>query len=61
MPWEPEAYKTGRVEYMEEELNRLMHEKEKNEEKAKIDISQIIKDHKKRFLKSWKENFTIIL
>ena len=24
MPWEPEAYKTGRVEYMEEELNKLM-------------------------------------
>ena len=23
MPWEPEAYKTGRVEYMEEELNKL--------------------------------------
>ena len=27
MPWEPEAYKTGRVEYLEEELNKLMHEK----------------------------------
>ena len=23
LPWEPEAYKTGRVEYMEEELNQL--------------------------------------
>ena len=31
MPWEPEAYKTGRVEYMEDELNQLMHEKQKNE------------------------------
>ena len=27
MPWEPEAYKTGRVEYLEDELNQLMHEK----------------------------------
>ena len=27
MPWDPEAYKTGRVEYMEEELNQLMNEK----------------------------------
>ena len=24
MPWEPEAYKTGRVEYLEDELNQLM-------------------------------------
>ena len=29
MPWEPEAYKTGRVEYVEDELNKLMHEKKK--------------------------------
>ena len=38
MPWEPEAYKTGRVEYMEEELNKLMSEKNKNEEKAKLSL-----------------------
>ena len=35
MPWEPEAYKTGRVEYLEDELNKLMHEKQKNETSAK--------------------------
>ena len=29
MPWEPDAYKTGKVEYLEDELNQLMHEKEK--------------------------------
>ena len=34
MPWEPEAYKTGRVEYLEKELNTLMHEKTKNEQNA---------------------------
>ena len=27
MPWDPEAYKTGKVEYLEEELNQLMNEK----------------------------------
>jgi hypothetical protein len=31
IPFEPDAYKTGRVEYLEEELNQLHHEKAKNE------------------------------
>jgi hypothetical protein len=31
VPWDPEAYKTGKVEYLEEELNQLMSEKTKNE------------------------------
>jgi hypothetical protein len=35
MPWEPDAYKTGRVEYLEEELNKLMAEKKSSEESAK--------------------------
>jgi hypothetical protein len=35
MPWEPDAYKTGRVEYLEEELNKLMTEKKTSEESAK--------------------------
>ena len=35
IPFHPEAYKTGRVEYLEDELNQLMTEKKKNEEKAK--------------------------
>lgn len=48
MPWEPEAYKTGRVEYMEEELNRLMQEKNKNEEQAKMEFEKRIKDAKKK-------------
>jgi hypothetical protein len=47
MPWEPEAYKTGRVEYMEEELNQLMHEKTKNESNAKTAFEQRIKETKK--------------
>ena len=47
MPWEPEAYKTGRVEYMEDELNQLMHEKTKNEANAKNAFEQRIKESKK--------------
>jgi hypothetical protein len=35
MPWDPEAYKTGRVEYLEHELNQLMHQKNTNESDAK--------------------------
>ena len=35
VPWDPDAYKTGRVEHLEEELNALHKEKLKNEEQAK--------------------------
>ena len=48
MPWEPEAYKTGRVEYMEEELNKLMGEKTKNEDHAKHAFDQRLKETKKK-------------
>lgn len=44
MPWEPDAYKTGRVEYLEEELNKLMHEKINNEEKAKQQFEARVKE-----------------
>ena len=47
MPWEPEAYKTGKVEYLEEELNNLMAEKIKNEEKAKQQFDKRILETKK--------------
>ena len=46
MPWNPEAYKTGRVEYMEEELNQLMSEKQKNEVHAKSEFDKRIKEAK---------------
>lgn len=46
MPFHPEAYKTGRVEYMEDELNQLMHEKKKNEEKAKEEFDKRVKEAK---------------
>ena len=48
MPWDPEAYKTGRVEYMEEELNQLMHEKYKNETNAKTAFEQRVKETKQK-------------
>ena len=48
MPWDPEAYKTGRVEYMEEELNQLMHEKQKNESNAKTAFEQRVKETKQK-------------
>jgi hypothetical protein len=48
MPWDPEAYKTGRVEYMEEELNQLMHEKQKNEANAKLNFEERVKESKQK-------------
>jgi len=48
MPWDPEAYKTGRVEYMEEELNQLMSEKSKNESNAKVAFEQRLKETKQK-------------
>ena len=48
MPWDPEAYKTGRVEYMEEELNQLMSEKNKNEEKAKREFEKRVLETKRK-------------
>lgn len=56
LPWEPEAYKTGRVEYMEEELNQLAHEKKKNEEIAKNVFEQRVKDTKQKAIDENKKN-----
>jgi len=46
LPWDPDAYKTGRVEYMEEELNQLMHEKKNNETNAKNTFEERVKESK---------------
>ena len=48
MPFHPEAYKTGRVEYLEDELNQLMHEKKKNEAKAKENFDTRVKETKQK-------------
>lgn len=46
VPFHPDAYKTGRVEYMEETLNQLMAEKKKNEEQAKNEFDKRVKETK---------------
>lgn len=48
VPWDPDAYKTGRVEFMEEELNKLHHDKMKNEELAKQQFEKRVKETKKK-------------
>lgn len=48
VPFHPEAYKTGRVEYMEETLNELMREKKKNEDKAKDEFDARVKETKQK-------------
>ena len=46
VPYHPDAYKTGRVEHLEKELNDLMHEKQKNEAKAKQAFDTRVKESK---------------
>ena len=53
LPFHPEAYKTGDVRYLEEELNNLMHEKKKNEDKAKQEFDMRVKESK---MKAIEEN-----
>ena len=48
IPWEPDAYKTGRIEFMEEELNQLHNEKIKNETKAKEEFERRVMETKKK-------------
>ena len=47
-PLDPDAYKTGRIEFMEEELNQLHHEKLKNEMKAKEEFEKRIYESKRK-------------
>ena len=51
MPYHPEAYKTGKVEFMEPELNQLYQEKIANEEKAKQLFEERIKEAKRKAIK----------
>ena len=48
LPWDPNAYKTGRVEFMEEELNKLHQEKINNETKAKEEFDKRVKETKQK-------------
>lgn len=55
VPFHPEAYKTGRVEYMEETLNQLMAEKKKNEEQAKNEFEKRVKETKAKAIEENKK------
>lgn len=46
VPFHPDAYKTGKVEYLEKELNELMHKKKENEDKAKQEFDNRVKESK---------------
>lgn len=48
MPFHPDAYRTGRVEHLEQELNTLMHEKQKNEVEAKEHFDTRVSDAKQK-------------
>lgn len=48
LPFHPEAYKTGRVEYLEKELNELMAQKKKNDEVSKENFKKRVKESKKK-------------
>jgi hypothetical protein len=55
MPFHPEAYKTGRVEYLEDELNQLMQEKQKNENSAKVEFDKRVRDTKEKAMEDNKK------
>ena len=55
MPFHPESYKTGRVEYMEEELNQLMLEKNKNESSAKVEFDKRVRETKEKAMEENKK------
>jgi len=48
LPFHPEAYRTGKVEYLEKELNELMAEKKKNDEVSKENFKKRVKETKER-------------
>ena len=51
MPFHPEAYKTGRVEYLEKDLNDLMAQKKKNDEISKEQFNERVKESKKKAIR----------
>jgi hypothetical protein len=55
LPFHPESYKTGRVEYLEEELNQLMHEKRSNETHAKVEFDKRVRDTKEKAMEDNKK------
>ena len=56
LPWDPDAYKTEKVEYLEETLNQLMQEKQKNETAAKQNFEKRLKESKRKAIEDNIEN-----
>ena len=48
IPWDPDAYKTGNVQFLEEELNQLHQEKIKNETYAKEEFDKRVLETKRK-------------
>ena len=59
MPWEPDAYRTGKVEFLEAELNELMSNKKANEENAKDYFNKRVKESKKKAMEENIEKATV--
>lgn len=55
IPFHPEAYKTGRVEYIEDELNQLMSEKNNNEKHAKQEFEKRVRETKEKAIEENKK------
>lgn len=55
MPFHPESYKTGRVEYLEDELNQIMQEKNKNEASAKVEFEKRVRETKEKAMEDNKK------
>ena len=45
---DPNPYKTGDLQFLEEELNQLHHEKKKSEEKAKAEFDERVREQKRK-------------
>ncbi len=48
MPWDPDAYRTGKVEFLESQLNELMSKKQQNEASAKEYFDKRVKEAKRK-------------
>lgn len=59
MPFNPDAYKTGKVEYIEDELNSIMNYKANKEEVDKVEFDERVKNTKKKAIEENIEKATI--
>jgi hypothetical protein len=55
MPWDPDAYKTGRVEYLDEAQNKLMQEKAKSDKRAKDEFETRVTQKKREAIQRNKD------